>query len=85
MVLVDSELVTSPPKGSFTIKSLPFTETARKLGNKRVANIVALGALTGGNEICDNEKLEATVKAMAPAKFFMLNLNALKAGRELLA
>lgn len=85
VVLVDRELVPEPPKGPFKVKSLPFTETARKLGNKRVANIVALGALTASGEICDNDALEKTVRAMTPPKFTDLNLEALETGRRLVA
>lgn len=83
VVLVDSELVPSPPNGNFTVHSLPFTETARKLGNKRVANIVALGALVSISGICPEEALEAIVKSKTPAKFTRLNLEALEAGRLL--
>jgi 2-oxoglutarate ferredoxin oxidoreductase subunit gamma len=83
LVLVDAELVPNPPVGDFTIKSLPFTETARKLGNKRVANIVALSALVSLSEICAEDTLEKVVKAKTPAKFARLNMEALEAGRKL--
>ena len=85
VVLVDSELVTDPPVGDFKTHSLPFTETARKLGNKRVANIVALGALAGSSNICGAESLDAAVRAMTPAKFSDLNMEALAAGRAMVA
>ena len=85
VVLVDSELVPNPPKGLFKTKSLPFTETARTLGNKRVANIVALGALTASGAICDDAALENAVRAMTPPKFTDLNLEALDAGRRLVS
>jgi 2-oxoglutarate ferredoxin oxidoreductase subunit gamma len=83
LVLVDSELVPAPPKGEFTLYSLPFTETARRLGNKRVANIVALGALAGFGKVCDGDILEETVKKMAPAKYARLNQEAFEAGRAM--
>lgn len=83
LVLVDAELVPNPPIGDFAIKSLPFVETARKLGNKRVANIVALSALVSLSGICAEDTLERVVKANAPAKFARLNLEALEAGRKL--
>ena len=83
LVLVDAELVPNPPAGGFTIKSLPFTETARKLGNKRVANIVALSALVSLSGICAEDTLEQVVKAKTPAKFARLNMEALEAGRKL--
>ena len=81
VVFADAELVKSPPKGAFKLLSLPFLETARRLGNKRVANIVALGALTAVSNICDAETLERSLKAMTPAKFSRLNLEAFEAGQ----
>jgi len=83
LVLVDAELVPDPPAGDFTTKSLPFTETARKLGNKRVANIVALSALVTLSGICAEETLEKHVKAKTPPKFARLNMEAVEAGRKL--
>ncbi len=84
-VLVDSELVPEPPKGKFSVTSLPFTETARQLGNKRVANIVALGALTAKSGICDSEVVETAINRASPERFLRLNLEALEAGRRLVA
>lgn len=82
VVLVDAELVTSAPKGAH---ALPFTETARRLGNKRVANIVALGALSAAGEICDHTVLEQSLKSMTPVKFTRLNQEAFAAGRAMLS
>ncbi len=83
LVMVDSELVPDPPKGKFTLISLPFTDTARKLGNKRVANIVALSALVAHSGICAQKTLEEVVRAKAPPKFASLNMEAFEAGQEL--
>jgi 2-oxoglutarate ferredoxin oxidoreductase subunit gamma len=81
VVLVDSALVPEPPTGPFTLHSLPFTETAIRLGNRRVANVVALGALVTISGICPLAALETVVKAKTPAKFAALNMEALEAGR----
>ncbi len=83
LVLVDADLVPEPPAGDFIVRALPFSETARKLGNKRVANIVALGALAGSGDICDGAVLETCLKSMTPAKFARLNQEAFEAGRLL--
>lgn len=83
LVLFDAELVPNPPKGDFTVKGLPFLDTARKLGNKRVANIVALGALVKMSSICTEATLEKIVKSKSPAKFLRLNMEAMKAGLAL--
>ena len=85
VVLVDAELVPDPPKGAFSTRALPFAETARQLGNRRVANIVALGALAGSGPICDNTALEACLRDMAPAKYADLNVEAFRAGQRLVA
>lgn len=82
-VIVDAELVPNPPKGDFTVYSLPFTETARKLGNKRVANIVALGALVSISDICPEAALEMIIKDKTPKNFLRLNLEALDAGQKM--
>ncbi len=83
LILVDEESVQNPPNGAFRVKSLPFVETARKLGNKRVANIVALGALVSSSDICSEEAIEKAVKAKTPARFAKLNMEALEAGRQM--
>ena len=81
LVMVDSELVPEPPEGDFTLISLPFVETARKLGNKRVANIVALSALAARSGICSLDALEQVVRNKTPKKFATLNLEAFEAGQ----
>ena len=83
LVFVDSELVPNPPKGDYKLLSLPFTEMARKLGNKRVANIVALTALVAHSGVCKLETLENIVRTKTPPKFAALNMEAFEAGREL--
>ncbi len=82
-VLVDAARVPSPPEGAFTVHSLPFTETARAVGNERAANMVALGALVETSRICSRESLEQAIRADTPAKFLELNLEALQKGYDL--
>jgi len=85
LVLVDTELVRDPPRGAFRTIALPFTETAQRLGNKRVTNIVALSALVAFSEICTREALERATRARTPTKLARLNMEALVAGREMAA
>ncbi|PTW48370.1 2-oxoacid:acceptor oxidoreductase family protein [Rhodovulum kholense] len=80
LVLCDAERVTTPPRGPFRTLCLPFTETARTLGNPRVTNIVALGALTAQASICPPEQLLAAIVAQTPARFERLNREAFAAG-----
>jgi 2-oxoglutarate ferredoxin oxidoreductase subunit gamma len=83
IVVIDSSRVTSAPQGEFRTYSLPLTEIARKVGNRRVANIVALGALTGIGGPCKQESVEQAVDHHAPKGFLELNLNAFKEGCRL--
>lgn len=84
LVLVDSELVPNPPLGDFTLLALPFTETARHIGNKRVANIVALSALVARSGLCSPKGLREIIAAKTPAKFASLNADAFTAGITLM-
>jgi 2-oxoglutarate ferredoxin oxidoreductase subunit gamma len=83
LVLVDSELVRDPPQGVWRTLALPFTETAHRLGNKRVTNIVALSALVTLSGICTAEVLERATRARTPPKLARLNMEALVSGREM--
>ncbi len=83
LVLVDSEQVPIPPTGDFNLVNLPFTKTARDLGNKRVANIVALSALVARSRMCSKETLETVVRTKTPPKFASLNIEAFTAGWHL--
>jgi len=80
VVLADFDLVQTLPDDVGRMIHLPFTQTAHRLGNKRVANIVALGALATASGICDKDGLLRQVKAMTPAKFARLNIEAFEAG-----
>ena len=79
-VLADADRVES---GGEAARRLPFTALARSLGNERVANIVALGALIGAGAVCPPEAVEAAVRAETPRKFLDTNIAALAAGRRL--
>lgn len=85
VILVDADCVQSRPQKPLNVVELPFVETARRLGNKRVANIVALGALAAAGSLCDQEVLQKSLRAMTPAKFSTLNLEAFEAGQQLMA
>ncbi|NQU58040.1 MAG: 2-oxoacid:acceptor oxidoreductase family protein [Rhodospirillales bacterium] len=80
IVIADTRLVPEPPSGAFSVYHLPLSETALKLGNGRVANIVTLGALIGLGDICSYAFMEDAVRAGVPQKFLTLNLEALGEG-----
>lgn len=85
LVITDSRLVTDPPKGAFRVLALPITETAIGLGNPRVANIVALGALVGEGNLCSRDAMEAAIRESVPTRFTDLNIKAFQEGLNLVA
>ena len=85
LVVTDAQLVTDPPKGAFRVLALPITETAIGLGNHRVANIVALGALTVKGNLCSREIMETAIRESVPSKFIDLNIDAFQEGLNLVA
>jgi len=83
VVLVDEELVPNPPEGDFKVFALPLSKTAISLGNLRVTNVVSLGALIALGDICSIETMEAAIKRITPKKYARMNLDAVRAGYEL--
>lgn len=64
---------------------LPITETAIRLGNKQVANVVGLGALNKLARLVSPENLRKAVLKRVPERFRTLNEQALEAGEQLVA
>ncbi len=83
VVLVDEELVPNPPEGDFKVFALPLSKTAISLGNLRVTNVVSLGALIALGDICSIETMEDAIKRITPKKYAQMNLDAVRAGYEL--
>ncbi len=65
------------------IQEIPITEVAQELGNKVVANVVALGVLNATEQIVAPESLRAAVQTRVPDRFQALNEKALDKGQEL--
>ncbi|MCP3985641.1 MAG: pyruvate ferredoxin oxidoreductase [bacterium] len=65
------------------VHSLPLYQTAKRLGAPRVANIVALGALTTLAGRWSQEAMEAAVLEEAPRRSSDLNLQAVRLGLAL--
>ncbi len=80
IVITDEKTVTDPPSGDFKLAKLPISDTAVALGNKRVANIVALSALTAMGGLGERETLEEAVKRRSPKAYIDLNLDAVDTG-----
>lgn len=85
LVITDARLVTDPPKGAFRVLPLPISETAIGLGNPRVANIVALGALTAEGNLCSREIMETAIRESVPTRFTDLNIKAFQEGLNLVS
>jgi 2-oxoglutarate ferredoxin oxidoreductase subunit gamma len=83
MVVVDRERVPDPPDGDYALHSLALAESARALGDVRVANLVGLGALTSLGELCRDASLDEAIRSVSPSRFLELNLEAAQAGRSL--
>jgi 2-oxoglutarate ferredoxin oxidoreductase subunit gamma len=82
-VLADTRLCPQWPDSAglgLRAHALPLTRTAIDLGSERVANIVALGALTALTGLCTRATLEQTVRSDTPRAYVDLNLDALAAG-----
>ncbi|UCG31203.1 MAG: 2-oxoacid:acceptor oxidoreductase family protein [candidate division WOR-3 bacterium] len=84
ILLVDKNYVTKTPKGRFKVYSLPITEIAEtKIGKALVANIVALGVITGLTGIISQQAVESAILSRVPKGTEELNLKAFNAGIEL--
>ncbi|MBT5265779.1 MAG: pyruvate ferredoxin oxidoreductase [Rhodospirillaceae bacterium] len=81
-ILLDQDRVTSFESETKAV-TLPFTDIARRLGNVRVANLVALGALVGAENFCQWETLVDAAREHVPKRLLDLNLEALESGRAL--
>jgi 2-oxoglutarate ferredoxin oxidoreductase subunit gamma len=82
-VLADARRAPEPPRGDFALHRLPLSDTARRLGNERVTNIVALGALVAMRGPCRPESLEQAIRARTPKGYLDLNLEAMREGARL--
>jgi 2-oxoglutarate ferredoxin oxidoreductase subunit gamma len=85
LVLIDERLVPERPSGGFDLRALPMSGRAVALGSPRVANVVALGALTRLFSLCAEKTLEDAVRLESPPKFLALNLAAAREGLSLAA
>ncbi len=83
LVLVDSGQVTEPPSGDHTVISLPFAETAKRVGSLRTANTVALGALVEAGGLCRGESLERAIRETMSGRNLDIGLAGAAAGQEL--
>lgn len=84
LLIVNSSLVKAA--GSSKILGYPFTEIAIRIGNIKVANMVALGCLLGKKKIVSVQNVLNIIKQMAPKdkpQLIAVNQEALHKGLEL--
>ncbi|GBC76421.1 NADH-dependent phenylglyoxylate dehydrogenase subunit gamma [bacterium HR07] len=84
LVVVDATHVQVPTLGRDNIYRLPLVRAAaERVGNRLVANVVALGALNALTELVSWESLQHAVERRTPQKYREQNLRALEVGRQL--
>lgn len=82
VVLDSTNIGPDVPAGGRVVR-LAITEAAVKLGNKMVANTVALCAINTVMPMVSRASLAAAITARVPAKFRELNQKAIQAGEQL--
>src|SRR6266568_2725390 len=83
VLLVDSDLVKSLPKGNFKTVAFSIINTAKnEVGREIVANIVALGAMVALTGVVTKESAEKAVLARVPEAFIELNKKAFQTGYD---
>ena len=83
IMLVNSSLVNDTSGTKAAIEKIPFTDAAFKLGNSKVANMVALGAFIAKTKLVKYKTVVGVIQEMAPKdkpELLELNIAALKEG-----
>jgi 2-oxoglutarate ferredoxin oxidoreductase subunit gamma len=83
IILADSKEVTKTPLGDFKIYTVPIIEIAEKeIGKTVVANVVALGLITGLSKVVTPAAMEQAIRARVPKGTEEINLKAFRKGLE---
>lgn len=86
LLLLNSSLVSLSPKRNAHVLEYPFTDIAVKLGNIRVANMVALGCLIAQRNIVNAKSILRVIAEIAPPdkqQLIEINQKALQEGMKL--
>jgi 2-oxoglutarate ferredoxin oxidoreductase subunit gamma len=87
ILLYDSTNIIIPPtRTDITILPVPATEEADRLGNKRIGNMIVLGALLGRTEMLKVSSVVDALRKVLPERYHHLlpiNRQALERGREI--
>lgn len=83
LIILDSDLVDRMPKrDDVKVIAIPAQTEAEKVGSKKIANMVLLGALVKETGIVTMDEIIASLKDHGKEKFFASNKAALKVGEE---
>lgn len=83
-IIVDEDLVAaSEQEGVTAFFRIPFTKIADELGNRIVANTVALGSVCAVTGVVTADGLREAIRARLPARLLDLNLEAFESGYEM--
>jgi 2-oxoglutarate ferredoxin oxidoreductase subunit gamma len=86
LLILNSSLAKADPQAGIQVLQFPFTDIAVKLGNIKVANMVALGCFAAAKGIIKAKNILKVFKAMAPAgnlKILEVNQRALEEGLKI--
>lgn len=86
LLIINSSLAQGPVPGNVNILRYPFTDMAVKLGNIKVANMVALGCYIAHKNIVSAKTILEVISEMAPPDkkgLIEINQKALKEGMGL--
>jgi len=81
-LIVDSKLVKKIPPTEAIVYKIPATETAIKLGNRIVANMVILGFIQHISGLITRNDLVEVIANFVPDEYLNLNIKAVDAGIE---
>ncbi|WP_123054677.1 2-oxoacid:acceptor oxidoreductase family protein [Clostridium sp. JN-1] len=83
VVILDSDLIDVMPKRKdIKVIAIPAQTEAEKLGSRKIANMILLGALQAQTKIVSMDDLLAALKAHGKEKFFESNKKAVLKGTE---
>lgn len=80
VLIIDSKLTNKVPESKYEIYNIPATETAAKLGNTIVANMVVLGFFQEITKLISMDELTKVVSRTVPEKFRVINIKAIEEG-----
>ena len=85
LVIIDSTFIKKPPKKNWNTYLAPFTEMSiNKLGDIRVANMIALGYFTKITKLLSPKSVMSSIKEVIKPKWIDINIRAFELGYCLL-